>query len=85
MFTVGINVAKRSHEACVLDAFGHTVGHPLKFSSSRTGADELAMTLRELGGSATIALEASGHYWQGLYHHLVARGFHVTFHSPCSS
>ncbi|MDH7479784.1 MAG: IS110 family transposase [Syntrophomonadaceae bacterium] len=82
MFLVGIDVAKRSHEACVLDASGHTVGQPLKFPSSRAGADKLVSILRKLDGSATIALEASGHYWQGLYHHLVAQGFPVVVANP---
>jgi transposase len=82
MFLVGIDVAKRFHEACVLDASGHTVGLPLKFPSSRTGADKLVSTLRELDDSATIALEASGHYWQGLYHYLVAQGFPVVVANP---
>jgi len=82
MFLVGIDVAKHSHEACVLDASGHMVGQPLKFSSSRGGADKLVSILRELDDSTTIALEASGHYWQGLYHHLVAEGFPVVVANP---
>jgi transposase len=82
MFHVGIDVAKRSHEACVLDASGHTAVQPLKFPNSRTGADKLVSTLQELGGSATIALEASGQYWQGLYHHLVTQGFPVVVANP---
>jgi transposase len=82
MFLVGIDIAKRSHEACVLDASGHTVGQPFKFPSSRIGADKLVSILRKLDGSATIALEASGHYWQGLYHHLVGEGFPVVVANP---
>ena len=82
MFMVGIDVAKHSHEACVLDASGHMVGQPLKFPSSRGGAEKLVSILRELDDSATIALEASGHYWQGLYHHLVAEGFPVLVANP---
>lgn len=82
MLSVGIDVAKRSHEACVLDALGRMVGQPLKFPSSRSGADKLVSTLQELGSPATIALEASGHYWQGLYHYLVAKGFPVVVVNP---
>ncbi|MBM3158120.1 MAG: IS110 family transposase [Chloroflexi bacterium] len=81
MLLVGVDVAKRSHEACVMDASGHTVDQ-LKFPSSRTGADELVSILRKLDSSATIALEASGQYWQGLYHHLVAQGFPVVVANP---
>jgi transposase len=82
MYSVGIDVAKRSHEACVLDSSGRTVGQPLKFSSSRGGADKLVSILKELGDSATIALEASGHYWQGLHHYLVSEGFPVVVANP---
>jgi len=82
MFLVGIDVAKHSHEACMLDASGHMVGQPLKFPSSRGGAEKLVSILRELDDSATIALEASGHYWQGLYHHLVDEGFPVLVANP---
>jgi transposase len=82
MFLVGIDIAKRTHEACVLDASGEMLRQPMKFSSSRDGADKLVSTLQELDGSATIAMEASGHYWQGLYHHLVAEGFPVVVANP---
>jgi len=82
MLSVGIDVAKHSHEACVLDASGRMVGQPLKFPSSRSGVDRLAAALQELNGRATIALEASGHYWQGLYHHLVTQGFPVVVVNP---
>jgi transposase len=82
MLSVGIDIAKRSHEACILDALGQVVGQPLKFPSSRSGATRLVTTLQELDSPATIALEASGHYWQGLYHHLVAQGFPVVVVNP---
>lgn len=82
MFSVGIDVAKRSHEACVLDNTGQLRGKPLKFPSSRSGVAALLATLQELESPATIALEASGHYWQGLYHHLVAHGFPVVVVNP---
>lgn len=65
MLSVGVDVAKHSHEACVLDASGRMVGQPLKFPSSRSGVDRLVAALQELGSPATIALEASGHYWKG--------------------
>jgi len=82
MFSVGIDVAKRSHEACVLNEQGERIGKPLKFASTRSGAGELVTILRELGGKGTIALEASAHYWQGLYHHLVSQGFSVVVVNP---
>lgn len=82
MVWVGIDVAKRSHEACVLDASGQVVGQPLKFPSSYSGATRLVTTLQGLDSPVTIALEASGHYWQGLYHHLVAQGFPVVVVNP---
>ena len=82
MFSVGIDVAKRSHQACVLDDSGQMVGQSFKFPSSRSGVDTLVALLQELDSPATIALEASGHYWQGLYHHLTSQGFPVVVVNP---
>jgi transposase len=82
MLSVGIDVAKRSHQACVLDDSGQMVGQSFKFPSSRRGVDTLISTLQELGSPATIALEASGHYWQALYHYLVSQGFPVVVVNP---
>ena len=82
MLSVGIDVAKRSHQACILDDLGQMVGQSFKFSSSRGGVDLLVSTLQELGSPATIAMEASGHYWQGLYHYLTSQGFPVLVVNP---
>jgi len=82
MFSVGIDVAKRSHQACVLNDSGQMVGQSFKFPNSRSGVDTLVATLQELGSPATIALEASAHYWQGLYHYLVSQGFPVVVVNP---
>lgn len=82
MFSVGIDVAKHSHQACVLDDAGQMVGQSFKFPNSRSGVDTLVATLQELNSPATIALEASGHYWQGIYHYLVSQGFRVVVVNP---
>lgn len=82
MLSVGIDVAKHSHQACILDVSGRMVRESLKFPSSRSGIDGLVASLQELGSPATIAMEASGHYWQGLYHHLVSQGFPVVVVNP---
>jgi transposase len=82
MLSVGIDVAKRSHEACVLDATGQVVCPPLKFPGTRDGVAKLVNLLQGQSAPATIALEASAHYWQGLYHHLVAQGFPVVVVNP---
>ena len=82
MIAVGIDVGKRTHEACFLAADGHQVGRPLRFATSAAGARLFAERLDALGEPAAIALEASGRYWLGLQRHLVAAGRTVQVVNP---
>jgi transposase len=82
MIAVGIDVGKRAHEACFLDAGGRPVGRPLRFASSAAGVRLLEERLDALAEPAAIALEASGHYWLGLQRRLVGAGRAVTVVNP---
>lgn len=63
MIAVGIDVGKRAHEACFLDASGAEVGHSLHFANTSAGVRRLVDRLQELPEPPIIALEASGQYW----------------------
>jgi transposase len=82
VIAVGIDVGKRTHEACFLDADGRPVGRPLRFASSAAGARLLDERLDALGEPAAVALEASGRYWLGLQRHLAAAGRAVQVVNP---
>ncbi|MFA7249362.1 MAG: IS110 family transposase [Dehalococcoidia bacterium] len=70
MIAVGIDVGKRHHEACFLDATGQEVGAPLRFAHNRAGLQLLQARLHALPEPATVAMEASGHYWLGVERYL---------------
>jgi transposase len=82
MIAVGIDVGKRTHEACFLDADGRQIGRSLRFASSVAGARLLDQRLQELAQPVAIALEASGRYWMGLQRHLVQCGQSVQVINP---
>jgi transposase len=70
MWFVGIDIAKRHHEACVLDESGKTCGKPLRFANDQIGGQKLLTWLRPLipdFSQARIGMEATGHYWLALY------------------
>lgn len=41
MFYLGIDISKRSHEACLIDSTGKPVGKTLKFTNSQAGGQKL--------------------------------------------
>jgi transposase len=75
-------VGKRNHEACFLDTDGREVGRSLRFTNNQGGLRLLMDRLQALEGPATIALEASGHYWLGLQRGLEAQGQSVQVVNP---
>jgi transposase len=66
VIAVGIDVGKRHHEACFLDAAGQEVSAPLRFAHNRAGVQLFQKRLSALPEPATVAMEASGHYWLAL-------------------
>ena len=82
MIAVGIDIGKRMHEACFLTADGQPLGRSLRFANSSAGVGLLLDRLRALDEPATIALEASGHYWLALHRRLTAAGLAVQVVNP---
>lgn len=77
MFIVGIDIAKRSHEAVVVDPLGSVLVKPFKFSNDAMGFNKLLETLSSLSpdlSSFVFGMEATGHYWLNLYCKLVDLG-----------
>jgi transposase len=79
---VGIDIAKRTHEAVFLDDAGEQHGKPLRFANTRAGAQELLARLQETGSPCVCALEATGHYWLALYTFLRDAGVAVIVLNP---
>lgn len=87
MFIVGIDIAKRSHEAVVVDPLGSVLVKPFKFSNDAMGFNKLLETLSSLSpdlSSFVFGMEATGHYWLNLYCKLVDLGLSLTSSIPFS-
>ncbi len=82
MISVGIDVAKRTHEACFMSAEGEEIGRPLRFPNTAGGVATLGDRLRRLEQPVSIALEATGHYWLALHERLTQEGFSVQVVNP---
>ena len=70
MYYVGIDIAKRFHEAAVIDERGKVVVKRIKFQNSHSGYCKLMDSIRKLNRPVEFAMEATGHYWFSLYAHL---------------
>ena len=70
MFFVGIDIAKNSHEATVIDERGNIAVKPFKFSNSLTGFEKFLTAIQNLSSDLSLfefGMEATGHYWLNLY------------------
>lgn len=85
MFIVGIDIAKNSHEATIIDQQGNAVGKSLRFANSNAGYNKLMAFVRVLSEPAVFGMEATGHYWMALYTHLRKDGFTVYVINPIQS
>ena len=85
MWTLGIDVAKRSHRATLLDEDGQAVCRNLAVEQSRQGVEQLCQRLVQTGqpcADIRIDMEATGHYWMVLYEALVQAGYTVEVINP---
>jgi transposase len=82
MIAVGIDIAKRTHEACFMGQDGQQVGKPRRFHNTQPGVHALLNDLQQLREPATIGLEATGHYWLALHEALVRAGHTVQVLNP---
>ncbi|MFZ5769115.1 MAG: IS110 family transposase [Bacillota bacterium] len=84
---VGVDVAKYSHWARVIDPRGGELVKPVRFENSRVGFSRLdpvvAEALHGLGlDKVVVGLEPSGHYWKPLAHHFHSQGVRVVLVNP---
>jgi transposase len=80
----GIDVAKRTHVACIVDRDGRLVAHARSFNNNQEGFQTLRARLQDAGGpeQVLIGMEATGHYWYSLHDFLVRQGFRVVVLNP---
>ena len=85
MLYIGIDIAKRSHQAAVTDASGELIVKPFSFKNSAIGFAQFLSVLEENSVACSccvIGLEATGHYWYPLYFFLVEQKFTVKVFNP---
>ena len=85
MFFIGIDIAKRSHQAAVTDISGNIIVKPFNFKNSAAGYSSFLKALEDKSvhsQDCTIGMEATGHYWYPLYFFLVENKFNVKVFNP---
>jgi transposase len=70
----GVDIGSREHWACVPEAA--TPNHVRKFGPFTADLEAMAQWFKECGVTS-VAMEATGVYWIGLFQILEGRGFHV--------
>lgn len=88
MFIIGIDIAKRSHQAIIVDSDGNPKSKNFRFSNSLDGFNLLLNKIEEIDKNYEnfqIGMEATGHYWINLYTRLIAKGFTVHVINPLQS
>jgi len=88
MYYVGIDIAKRNHEASVIDSTGKPLSGSISFSNSKEGCNKLIALFEKLGvdvDNSIIGMEATGHYWLSLYSHLLEHGYDLKVINPIQS
>lgn len=88
MLIVGIDIAKRNHEACIMDTSGNLKGKPFSFPNSHAGVETLLTQIRKHNPEllpVEFGLEATGHYWLALYSRLVQDGYTIHVINPIQS
>ena len=85
MLFVGIDIAKRNHEASVIAQDGSVVRKAMRFANSQAGYNKFMDMVRSLSEPVVFGMEATGHYWLTLYTHLRNDGFTVYVINPIQS
>ena len=85
MLFVGIDIAKRNHEASVIAQDGSVVCKAMRFANSQAGYNKFMDMIRGLSEPVVFGMEAAGHYWLTLYTHLRNDGYTVHVINPIQS
>ncbi len=86
MYIVGIDIAKRKHEAAVIDGEGTVIIKPFSFTNNCSGYNRLLAMLAKAKlplDEVSFAMEATGHYWLALFTRLQKEGFRVQVSTRC--
>ncbi len=82
MYFCGIDIAKRKHDAAILDQEGNLQGKSLNITNTASGFEQLLSRLQTLDQDVLIGMEATGHYWLALFDALSAAGYKIVVLNP---
>lgn len=85
MWTLGIDIAKRTHCAHLLDEQGQTRMEGFVFENSHKGVAALEAKLLQSQApkeALRVGMEATGHYWMVLFEKLCGLGYDVVLLNP---
>lgn len=87
MYIVGVDIAKRSHEAIVIDTEGNIVKKAFNFKNNSEGFRKFLSILEKIGQPSEfiIGMESTSHYWLALFSQLERKGFKVHVFNPIQS
>jgi len=78
MFYLGIDIAKNTHVASLMDEKGKTIFKGFSFSNTTEGGKSLLEIIKKHSEftDITVGMEATGHYWLSIYSFLYDYNFH---------
>ena len=88
MFYCGIDIAKRNHEASVIDLEGKPLLDSIAITNTQAGCDKLFSLFERLNiakADVVIGMEATGHYWLPIYEYLEEQNYDVRVINPIQS
>lgn len=88
MYIVGIDIAKRSHQAIVIDRNGAVICKPFSFSNDTAGFAVFRSKLETLSKQPEdfeVGMESTSHYWYALYSALKEYGCRIRVLNPIQS
>ena len=81
MFYLGIDIAKNTHVASLIDEKGKNIFKGFSFSNSTDGGKSLLEIIKKHVefSDVTVGMEATGHYWLSIYSFLYDYDFHSIY------
>ena len=78
MFYLGIDIAKNTHVASLMDEKGKTIFKGFSFSNTTDGGKSLLDMIQRYSdfSNVIVGMEATGHYWLSIYSFLYNYNFH---------
>ncbi len=88
MYIVGVDIAKRSHEAIIINDSGSIIKKAFNFKNDAEGFAKLLAALNSVNTHSSefiIGMESTSHYWLALYANLKQQGYTVHVLNPIQS